>query len=124
MSFNAKTGEKESAQPLWSNSVIGRMQRSRGLSIDAPLQFAPRIPGQSVDGDKGGIVIVDPFSTGAHLAATAASMGYKVVRMLSIWDSPVATLVEQGLQVDYCATLQFNDLNPDQEAALNEVRKY
>ena len=39
------------------------------------------------------IGVVDPFSTGAHLAADAAAMGYRVIRILSIWDSPVAALV-------------------------------
>ena len=29
--------------------------------------------------------------------------------MLSIWDSPVASLVQQGLSIDFCATIQFND---------------
>lgn len=120
MSFNAQTGEKESAQPLWSNSAIGRLERSRGMSTENSLSFQPLEPGNQTT-QEGGIVIIDPFSTGAHLASDAAKMGYKVVRMLSIWDSPVASLVEAGLVVDYSATLQFNDLNPDHDAAVQEV---
>eukprot|EP00604_Paraphysomonas_vestita_P003162 CAMPEP_0174821084 /NCGR_PEP_ID=MMETSP1107-20130205/5372_1 /TAXON_ID=36770 /ORGANISM="Paraphysomonas vestita, Strain GFlagA" /LENGTH=904 /DNA_ID=CAMNT_0016037753 /DNA_START=302 /DNA_END=3016 /DNA_ORIENTATION=+ len=67
------------------------------------------------------IAVVDPFSTGAHLAKQVAAAGYKVVRIFSIWDSPVAALVEKGLVVEYCASLQFNDLNPNIEAAFAEL---
>mmetsp|Transcript_8797 Transcript_8797/g.13163 ORF Transcript_8797/g.13163 Transcript_8797/m.13163 type:complete len:979 (-) Transcript_8797:119-3055(-) len=118
-SFNAHTGEKEHIQFLWENSAWGRMERSKGKVLDKANTFVG--PSPKVDSDKGAIAVVDPFSTGAHLAAQVAAAGYRVVKILSIWDSPVAALVEEGLVVEYCATLQFNDLNPNHEAALSEM---
>ena len=41
----------------------------------------------------GAVVIVDPFSTGANLAATAAKWGYRVILVFSEMDSPVAKMV-------------------------------
>lgn len=70
---------------------------------------------------KGAIVIVDPFSTGAHLAAAVCAAGYKCARVFSIWDSPVAALVQQGLTLDYSATIQHNDILPNQDVATDET---
>lgn len=67
------------------------------------------------------VVIVDPFSTGAHLAAEVCKQGFRCARVFSVWDSPVAALVQKGLKIDYCATLQFNDRIPEHEIALVEV---
>lgn len=67
------------------------------------------------------IAIVDPFSTGAHLAAQASRLGYNVVRVFSIWDSPVAALVQEGVTTDYFATLQFDDRMEDSDAATDAV---
>lgn len=47
-----------------------------------------------------------------------------MVKVLSIWDSPVAALVEQGLVVEYSATIQFNDMDPSEENSLTEVTDY
>lgn len=41
----------------------------------------------------GAVVIVDPFSTGANLAALVAKWGYKLILVFSEKDSPVASLV-------------------------------
>jgi hypothetical protein len=131
-SFNAQTGEKESIQFLWENSAWGRLERSKGKVMERANTFvgpAPTYPHRGGPGGSGkdrlelneAIAVVDPFSTGAHLAKQVALAGYKVVRILSIWDSPVAALVEKGLVVEYCATLQFNDLNPNPDAAMAEV---
>jgi hypothetical protein len=64
---------------------------------------------------------VDPFSTGAHLAAQASRLGYNVVRVFSIWDSPVAALVQEGVTTDYFASLQFDDRMEDIDAATDAV---
>lgn len=40
------------------------------------------------------IIVVDPFSTGALMAKQCYEAGYKVIQMFSIWNSPVASLVE------------------------------
>ncbi|CAM9358694.1 unnamed protein product, partial [Ectocarpus fasciculatus] len=65
------------------------------------------------------VAVVDPFSTGAQLAAQAAKLGYGVVRVFSIWDSPVAALIQEGVTVDYFATVQFNDQDPNVDEATN-----
>lgn len=122
-SFNAQTGEKESIQFLWENSSWGRFERSKGKVMERANTFvgpAPSTTTRKPQVDEA-IAVVDPFSTGAHLAKQVSLAGYKVVRIFSIWDSPVAALVEKGLVVEYCATLQFNDLNPNIEGALAEV---
>lgn len=51
------------------------------------------------------VVVVDPFSTGALLATRAVALGYRVIRVLSDGDSPVASLVAEGICVDYDATI-------------------
>ncbi len=77
---------------------------------------------ESLKEGSGVIAIVDPFSTGAHLAAEVCKRGYKCARVLSVWDSPIASLVQGGFgNVDYCATIQHNDQLKDQEYAINEV---
>jgi hypothetical protein len=122
-SFNAETGEKESIQFLWENSSWGRLERSRGKMMERAATFVGPSPVTTAKEINEAIAVVDPFSTGAHLAKQIAAAGYKVVRILSIWDSPVAALVEKGLVVEYCATLQFNDLNPNMDSALAEVNQ-
>lgn len=121
MSFNAKTGEQESIQPMWENSTFNRMERSKGKVRERSLSFIGKEAeraGPDVPEREEAIVVVDPFSTGAHLAKQCYEAGFKVVQMLSIWNSPVASLIEQGLVVEYSATLQFNDLNPNVDDAL------
>ena len=68
-----------------------------------------------------GVVVVDPFSTGAQLAAGVCAKGYKCVRILSIWDSPVASLIQSGVNADFHATLQFDDRLDDEDKATNDV---
>lgn len=120
MSFNAETGEKESAQALWEGSAWEKLGRSRGKTMDRANSFV----GQSApnkENQDSVIAVVDPFSTGAHLAAAVVAAGYKCARVLSAWDSPVASLVQEGVSSEYCATIQDNDRNHNQEAAINEV---
>jgi biotin carboxylase len=81
--------------------------RSRSETTDGELPVA--------------VAIVDPFSTGAHLAALVCSQGYKCLRVFSIWDSPVAALVQQGIVCDFSATIQHNDQLKDQDAAINDT---
>ncbi len=42
-------------------------------------------------------------------------------RVFSIWNSPVAALVQEGINVEFSATIQHNDQIDDQDAATNEV---
>lgn len=121
MSFNEETGEKESQQSMWdapaykktgtasmmnrANSFVGTRERSSSV----------------VPSKDGAVVVVDPFSTGAHLAAAVTEAGYKCVCLFSIWDSPVAMLVQDGVVCEFSATLQHDDRAPDQNAAINAV---
>ncbi len=65
-------------------------------------------------------VIVDPFSTGAHLAKKVCSMGFKCIRVFSIWDSPVAALIQEGIDVEFIATLQYNNTIEDEPASADQ----
>lgn len=125
ISFNAETGAKESSQQLWEGSSYEKMAMSRGRVMDRANSFvAHRSVGEDVATVKEHeevIVVVDPFSTGAHLAAAVVKAGYRCARVLSIWDSPVASLVQEGITAEYCATIQHNDQLADQERALNET---
>ena len=46
--------------------------------------------------ESGAVVVVDPFSSGAQLAAKVISQGYHLVMVFSEVDSPVASLVAKG----------------------------
>ena len=122
MSFNAETGEKESAQELWNGSSWVKMGRSRGMTMERANTFIGASIPEEVSLRDEIVVIVDPFSTGAHLAAEVCKAGYRCARVFSVWDSPVAALVQKGLKIDFCATVQFNDRLPDHDAAVIEVR--
>ena len=122
MSFNAETGEKESSQSLWEGSSWERLGRSRGRTMDRANSFIGRKGEEAVKESDKAVGIVDPFSTGAHLAAEVRKKGLKCVRIFSIWDSPVANLVQEGVVVDFCATIQHNDRSTDQNVAIDQVR--
>eukprot|EP01038_Epipyxis_sp_PR26KG_P011809 gene11809-15803_t len=119
LEFNADTGEKESSQALWENSAWEKFGRSRGRTMDRANSFIgsstaleevdPDLLVSSRDGLPLAVAIVDPFSTGIHLAAEVCRKGLKCIRILSVWDSPVANLVQQGVNVDFVATIQHND---------------
>jgi hypothetical protein len=66
-------------------------------------------------------VIVDPFSTGANLAAMAASWGYRVILVFSEVDSPVAKLVAEGVTMMPMILIQHNNRDMNQERALQET---
>ena len=124
MSFNAATGEKESSQSMWEGSAWEKMGRARGRTMDRSNSFVGGAPAKidEVPRDvEGAIAIVDPFSTGAHLAAEVRKRGYKCVRVLSAWDSPVASLVQEGVTIDFCNTIQHNDRLEEQEQAISDV---
>lgn len=132
MSFNAETGEKESSQALWEGSSWEKFGRSRGKTMDKANSFVGRansfVGGRDTEPPlkevEGAVVIVDPFSTGAFLASEVRKRGVKCARVLSAWDSPVASLVADGATgIDFCATIQHNDRLADQEAAVSKVSR-
>ena len=51
----------------------------------------------------------------------SSEAGYKCIRAFSIWDSPVAALVQEGVDVEFYATVQHNDQLADQNLATNQV---
>ena len=71
----------------------------------------------------GAVVVVDPFSTGAHLAALIVKCGYKLILVFAQLDSPVAQLVTKGSNVKPQLLIQHNASNPDQDAAIEDTIK-
>ena len=69
----------------------------------------------------GAIVVVDPFSTGAHLAALVLKWGYKLILVFSELDGHVANLVAKGNHVNPTLLIQHDSKNTDTEAALQET---
>jgi biotin carboxylase len=131
MSFNAETGEKESSQAMWEGSSWEKFGRSKGKTMDKANSFVGRansFVGGRDNGNEplkeieGAVVIVDPFSTGAFLASEVRKRGVKCARVLSAWDSPVASLVAEGVSsIDFCATIQHNDRLSDQDLAVSQT---
>jgi len=69
----------------------------------------------------GAVVIVDPFSSGANLAAMVVGMGYRLVLVFAELDSPVAKLVAKGTTLTPTLMIQHNNKNPDQDAAIAQT---
>ena len=110
---------EDNPQSLWDGSAWNKLERARGKSMEKANSFIGSRGSKSVE--NAAIIIVDPFSTGAHLALAVTNAGYKCARVFSIWDSPVAALVQEGLTLDYSATIQHNDRAQDQDAATNDT---
>lgn len=74
----------------------------------------------------GAVVVVDPFSTGANLAATAVKWGYRVILVVSDMLSPIAKMMAQDAGAERMLLVQ-HDSRPgtesSQEAALNATLK-
>jgi hypothetical protein len=119
LSFNTETGEPESSQTLWDEATFNRLGRNRGRMMDRSNSF---IGGGNMNENKEtAVVVVDPFSTGAHVAAEICRLGYKCIKVLSTWDSPVAALVQQGMVINYLVTIQHNSNLLEQDIAIDEV---
>jgi len=115
--IDVSTGETVNTQAVWENSTWHNLERTRGRTLARSNSV---IGSRDTNNTKHQcIVIVDPFSTGAHLAAAVRKAGLLCARVLSTWDSPVAALVQKGLEVEYCATIQHNDQEADINAAIN-----
>jgi|AntAceMinimDraft_5_1070358.scaffolds.fasta_scaffold99632_1 hypothetical protein len=67
------------------------------------------------------VVIVDPFSSGAVLAQRVVASGRYCVRVLSEFNSPVASLVSEHAAVQFDATVQHDDRGPDVNLAADET---
>lgn len=75
----------------------------------------------------GAVVVVDPFSTGANLAAMVLKYGYKLIMVFSELDSPVSKLVAKGSNMNPTLMIQHNNRHANQDEAiqdtLNELEK-
>jgi len=69
----------------------------------------------------GVVVVVDPFSTGAQLAAEVVARGYRLVMVLAEKDSPVAELVVGDNEFGDAPTVQHDNTVEDQDAALEQT---
>jgi hypothetical protein len=119
LSFNTETGEPESSQTLWDEATFNRLGRNRGRMMDRSNSFIGG--GNTNENKETAVVVVDPFSTGAHVAAEICRLGYKCIKVLSTWDSPVAALVQQGMVINYLVTIQHNSNLLEQDIAIDEV---
>lgn len=92
LSFNQETGAKESSQGMWDNStpvkttnVPTLMNRANSFIGNSNINNRDRSVSIAAADKNGAIVVVDPFSTGAHLAAEINRNGYKCVCVVSLW---------------------------------------
>lgn len=69
----------------------------------------------------GAVVIVDPFSSGANMAAQVLKWGYKLILVFSEKDSPVASLVTKGTSFNPTLLIQHDATNSDQDAAIQST---
>lgn len=69
----------------------------------------------------GAIVVVDPFSTGAHLAALVLKWGYKLILVFSQLEGHVSNLVAKGNHVNPTLLIQHDSKNANIDAAMAET---
>jgi len=69
----------------------------------------------------GAVVVVDPFSSGANIAAMVLTWGYRLILVFSEKDSPVAKLVTKGSKVEPTLLVQHDNAHPNKSFALNQT---
>lgn len=69
------------------------------------------------------VAVIDPFSSGAILAAEVVKRGYHCVRILAEKNSPVANLVAADSGCQFDATIQHDNEDQDQENAIANTLK-
>lgn len=69
----------------------------------------------------GAVVVVDPFSSGANIAAMVLMWGYKLILVFSEQDSPVAKLVTKGSKVEPTLLVQHDNSHPNQNLAIQQT---
>lgn len=67
--------------------------RMASFTKQAPETIEEESSTSNADDPPKAVLVVDPFSTGALLATRALRRGFRVIRVLSDGDSPVASLV-------------------------------
>ncbi len=81
ISFNAETGEKEQLKSFWESSSWAKLEKGRGRALERANSFIGS-KSSSTSQSEGAIVVVDPFSTGTHLAAAVCEAGIKCARYI------------------------------------------
>lgn len=66
----------------------------------------------------GAVVVVDPFSSGANIAAMILMWGYKLILVFSEQDSPVANLVTKGSKLEPTLLVQHDCAHSNAKYAL------
>jgi hypothetical protein len=105
--------EKQQSQQLWSANPWKAVTKTASFVKDASAPTdatdaaSPSSPPQALRGEC--VVIVDPFSSGAILAQCTAAKGYRVVRVLAEFNSPVASLVSEGFSLNFDATIVHDE---------------
>ena len=122
------TGESTQLKGVWESSSWAKLEKQKGKMMEKANSFigsrslsSPRPRSNSSSEVQEAIVVVDPFSTGAHLAAAICGSGLLCDRVLSTWDSPVASLVQEGIAAEFFATIQYDDQIPDMDVATDKV---
>ena len=120
------------AQSEPSRTYVGRV-RERGLvrqaqaegawaTLERKISFTSATPAEAPpSSDSEAVVVVDPFSSGALIAAGLAARGFRVLRVFSEMDSPVANFVQDGVAAAFDATFQFDSTAKDKKEADAEL---
>lgn len=102
-----------------------RSQRSRASlranDMTTKASYHGRYAVQSDRNVTPAVVVVDPFSSGAILAAGIVKRGYHCIRVLSAKSSPVSEIAAEGVRPQFDATVRFDDEDPDEEGALDRL---
>ncbi len=69
----------------------------------------------------GAIVIVDPVSSGAHLAAQVLKWGYKLILIFSEKEASGGTLISKTTHMKPTLLIQHDNRNPNQDAAVQQT---
>jgi len=117
LSFNSKLAEMNK-QVLWQNNNPWR-------TLTKNASFDKRGRGNSTDISRinEAVVVVDPFSSGALLAEKVVESGRYLVRVFSEFNSPVANLVSETVNLQFDATVQHDDRIEDPAEAADETAK-
>ncbi len=76
---------------------------------------------QGVPTQNSAVLVVDPFSSGAIIAQRVVREGYHCVRVLSQEDCPIMDYVQEGMSIDYSATLRLDPNAVSEEEALKKL---
>lgn len=113
MSFDSQfLTKKMKNRQLWSKDPWKTLAKASFFFKDTPKHsksLTAMTPSSSSHMRNECVIIVDPFSSGAILAQGAVARGFRVVRVLTEFNSPVVNMVTQGISLNFDATLVYNE---------------